>query len=102
MPLVPATARTMHHVQGATLDEYVVDWKDTARHRTAGLGYTTISRVTSLQKTWFVDEFDPESFLVSMQVKAEMDRLERERPFTSCIVQPNRPATDVLMAAVNV
>ena len=76
LPLTLSWALTMHKVQGMTLDcAYIFLGTLSDRHTLdAGMAYTAISRLTSLQGLFFL-KFDPKEIRTSISVENEYKRL---------------------------
>ena len=81
-PLRPASAKTVHRCQGATLiNGAVVDFPPSAREH---MHYVGLSRVQSI-KTSYIVNLNENRIKVSKKVKQEMFRLRTEAMLTPCI-----------------
>lgn len=72
-PLTPAHGRTIHKLQGGTLDSLVCSILANKRKPPEHIHYVAFSRVTKLQNLHLLD-FDPDDIRVDKRVHAEMQR----------------------------
>ncbi|KXZ41857.1 hypothetical protein GPECTOR_260g660 [Gonium pectorale] len=75
-PLAPAYARTVHHVQGSTMDCAAVD--TSGSFQTHGLTYVALSRVTDDANGLYLHSWDKRRIVLDPAVTWEMYRLRTE------------------------
>lgn len=95
-PLRPAAAKTIHHCQGDTLDEAVVNFPTSTREHMHYVGLSRVRNSSSLH----VLSLNEKKIKVSEKVKNEMSRLRREaslKPLAVLQVNLDSPQTKTVL-----
>ena len=83
-PLRPAAAKTIHHCQGDTLNEAVVDFPKSTREHMYYVGLSQVRNSSALH----ILNLNENKIKVSEKVKSEMNRLRTEASLTPLGVLP--------------